>query len=870
MGLIGLHGLLLLPPVSAKVLRQAAQVLRPSGGGLPLGGQGRQLLLFPGDLLRQGVGLGQQLRLPRQGLLRLGPERRGLGLLGGHQLLRLRGPPGVVRQTACEALQLALQILPALPQGAQEDVKVVPGALQPQDLVLGPAALALRRLQLVLRGGQLPAGGLLRLLGVLQGLVHSPGPAVQLLKLRRPAQHARGAGGGAAGHGAAAVDHLAVQSDDAEGVLVLPGHGNAAVHVLDDHRAAQKALKDVPVLLVKGDEAGGDTHKAELPLHALLPQLATPDGGERQEGGAAAVPLLEVVDGAFSVLLPVHHNVLEPRPQGNLNGQAVLPLGPHQIRHGAMDSPEAALRLHHSLDRLGKPLVLLLHLRQQADAVVQGAGVHGQLHPLIRGGGGLLSPLLHPQAVSCDDVGHGLRLIPGVLQGPAVGLGLLLRLLQLGPGGGQLALHRGLPLGDLAVLRGQGGGGGPVVCGSGYGNGLLGPQGLRLVLGPACPLGGGPGPVQQVLQRPAQGLQRPVDVRHAGLLLLRLLLKVSGTAVRLLQLLAGTQDVLLVVGDGALQHRHGRLLLRRLRPQAGGLRPDGLSLHILGPHLFAELLPLAVEGVQGRPGLVTGGLGGAEVRLGLSGLDLQIVQILQPHGDLQKAQLIPEDQILFRLLRLVPQGLHLELQLRDLVVDPHQVLLGALQLPLGVLFPVAELGDAGGLLEDLPPVAAAGGENLVNPALADDGVALLAHAGVHEELRHVLEPDGLAVDVVLALAAAVIAAGHRNLRFLHRGEDALGVVQHQRHLGKAHLGPLLGAAEDDILHLGPPEPLSALLAHDPADGVGDIALAGAVGPHDGGDVLAKVQNGLVGEGFKALNFQCFQVHNFTSPDFHIL
>ena len=75
----------------------------------------------------------------------------------------------------------------------------------------------------------------------------------------------------------------------------------------------------------------------------------------------------------------------------------------------------------------------------------------------------------------------------------------------------------------------------------------------------------------------------------------------------------------------------------------------------------------------------------------------------------------------------------------------------------------------------------------------------------------------------------------------------LGVVDDQRHLSKAHLVALLRAAEDHVLHLGTAKLAAVLLAHDPADGVGDVGLAGAVGSHDGGDVLAEIQYRLVGE-----------------------
>ena len=166
---------------------------------------------------------------------------------------------------------------------------------------------------------------------------------------------------------------------------------------------------------------------------------------------------------------------------------------------------------------------------------------------------------------------------------------------------------------------------------------------------------------------------------------------------------------------------------------------------------------------------------------------------------------------------------------------------------------MAELGDTRCLLENLPPVGASDGEDLVNPPLAHDGVALPAQAGVHEQLVHILKADGLLVDIILAVPAAVVAAGHHDLAAVNGGKHPGAVVQHQGYLGEAHGAPLLRAAEDHVLHLIAPEAPGGLLAHDPADGVGNIGLSRAVGAHDGGDALAEVQNGLIRKGLKALN-----------------
>ncbi len=307
--------------------------------------------------------------------------------------------------------------------------------------------------------------------------------------------------------------------------------------------------------------------------------------------------------------------------------------------------------------------------------------------------------------------------------------------------------------------------------------------------------------------------------------------------------------------NGGLQHGDGALCLGGGGIQGRHVLADGLGGHVVLLGQPGALRLFAEHRVHRLLGGVPVGAGGLAVGFQLQGGGLEILQLLQPHADLQHTQLVPQDEVLLRLLRLLAQRLHLQLQLGDLVVDADQILLGALQLALRLLLAVAELGDARRLLKDLAALTGLDGQYLVDLALADDGIALPAHAGVHEQLVHVLQADGLSVDVVFALPAAVVAASHRHLRLV-AGKDVLGVVDDQRHLGKAHGAALLGAAEDHVLHLGAPELAAVLLAHDPADGVGDVGLAGAVGAYDSGDVRAEVQYGFIGKALEALDFQC--------------
>ena len=167
---------------------------------------------------------------------------------------------------------------------------------------------------------------------------------------------------------------------------------------------------------------------------------------------------------------------------------------------------------------------------------------------------------------------------------------------------------------------------------------------------------------------------------------------------------------------------------------------------------------------------------------------------------------------------------------------------------------MAVLGDSRRLLKNLPAVCALHRQNLVNAALADVGISLPAQAGVHKQLVDVPQPGRLLVDVKLAVPGAVVPPGDHHLIGVI-GKGPVRVVQGEGRLRKAHRRPLLGAAEDHVLHLGPPQGLGALLPHDPEDGIGNIGFATAVGTYNGRNVAAELNRRLIRERLKALNFQ---------------
>ena len=56
------------------------------------------------------------------------------------------------------------------------------------------------------------------------------------------------------------------------------------------------------------------------------------------------------------------------------------------------------------------------------------------------------------------------------------------------------------------------------------------------------------------------------------------------------------------------------------------------------------------------------------------------------------------------------------------------------------------------------------------------------------------------------------------------------------------------------------EGFGGLFAEDPADGVGDVGFAAAVGADDSGDAGVEAEFGGIGEGFEAVERECLKIH----------
>ena len=239
-----------------------------------------------------------------------------------------------------------------------------------------------------------------------------------------------------------------------------------------------------------------------------------------------------------------------------------------------------------------------------------------------------------------------------------------------------------------------------------------------------------------------------------------------------------------------------------------------------------------------------------------------LLQIEEPAAEehaLHRDHLVAQHAVAPGLAGLALQALELLFHLVDDVVHAEQVLLGGLELERGLPAPGLVLGDAGRLLDECAAVGGLARKDHSDLALLDDRVGLGAEAGVHEQLVDVAQAAHLAVHEVLALAVAVQAAGHHALGSTV-GAVAVEARDLQVDLGHRQRLARLAAREDHVLHRGAAQALHALLAEDPGDGVGDVALAAAVGAHDAGDPALEGEFLLVAEGLEADDLDSLEAH----------
>jgi hypothetical protein len=200
------------------------------------------------------------------------------------------------------------------------------------------------------------------------------------------------------------------------------------------------------------------------------------------------------------------------------------------------------------------------------------------------------------------------------------------------------------------------------------------------------------------------------------------------------------------------------------------------------------------------------------------------------------------------LLRLLREPARLRPELGEDVVDAARFASDSTSCSSAraAAFVAAHAGD---LLEQRAALLRPQRQRLVDHALADEQERVLGEMPGIEQVHQVLESYALAVQEVVVLARPVQPPAQLDHAVLDR-QQAVAVVEGELDIGHAHRRPLLGASPDDILRL-PRAEGAALLAERPAQGVGKVALAGAVRADDRADPRAELDMRSIGKRLEA-------------------
>jgi hypothetical protein len=109
-----------------------------------------------------------------------------------------------------------------------------------------------------------------------------------------------------------------------------------------------------------------------------------------------------------------------------------------------------------------------------------------------------------------------------------------------------------------------------------------------------------------------------------------------------------------------------------------------------------------------------------------------------------------------------------------------------------------------------------------------------------------------------AIPVGTIAFGSVAVRAISvsigRNIGGIRIGQSDGDFSHAHWSAVSAAIKDDVFHLFAAEGFRALLAENPGDGVGNIALAAPVRAHDGGDAPVEGEFRPVGKRLETVDF----------------
>ncbi len=865
------------------------------------------LALGRGQLAGQALPLGDQVGVPATGrdLVAIELLDAGLGQSEGHLRAAavLEGP---IARSSCLAghvgrhVPLAAQGGHACLEGLECGPRFVAGALARPSRIeggqlggslgglvggrgrLGPGPLQERLLpsQLARRVLRCGRGGAIGLVG------HAAGPPSRVQSFARTAHGGLAGGSSLGGPGGTGVGglqlrgcplgsshHLVANRTTLEGRDTRRGMHHA--HVVEDDAvtgdeppAGRQQLTQAERVVERGDpqHTGQQTCSMGVGIEA--------EGGREQSTADLADALLQQQRGSVTGATAAITTVAQDHHRGGVGQRARVVGVDHQAgQHLAQCGLDGQTQVGLDLEAVAEPATTAGACRTQHRLVGSGLelGVErlatsvepfelgtGAAERLVRGGGhgfGLAGS-------HAGSLGRGLRAF-------LLGMGLAPSLGRRG--GARCAAGGGLGGGrDLPQLAGQ-----PAI---GLGHPTSGTFGVA-----GQPLTSGPGAGGALLVGAAGGAQLLGVADRFGQALLGLLESILGAAIGLGQdgrhasagLLGPGRGSGTLLGDAlTFADESSRLTRRAGLGQLDALDRDA-SLVEPPAQLLLGIGPLRQRTGQ-RCGLLLGVAQGAERRISIASrggqclgvaarFDLGRGQAGAGPGHERLGQLGAGRHAGLLLLGLGRQAASLGPQLGEHVADALEVGLRLRQLALGLLAATLVLADAGRLLEQRPTLLGPQREGLVDHALADEEEGVVGDVGVVEQLDQVAQADALTVEQVLVLTRAEQPAGELDLLEVDR-EQAVLVVDDQADVGHAHRAAVGRAREDEVLG-APAAQGPSLLPERPAQGVGEVGLAAAVGPDHGRDARSELDGRALGERLEADHAQLAQpgqAHGLTA------
>ena len=152
-------------------------------------------------------------------------------------------------------------------------------------------------------------------------------------------------------------------------------------------------------------------------------------------------------------------------------------------------------------------------------------------------------------------------------------------------------------------------------------------------------------------------------------------------------------------------------------------------------------------------------------------------------------------------------------------------------------------------------------------ALLNDGKGFRAQATAQKKIVDILQAAGLFVQKIGAFPRTVEPPGDHDFRIIPQlfRRTAVVVLQDQPDFRHVQRGLPIGTGENDVFHGLAAQLLDTLFAHDPADGVDDVAFTAAVGTHHRRYALGEADGRFILKGFETLDFKFLKFHPSNTP-----